>query len=88
MRICELKEKEVINICDGEKLGNVCDIEFEEKTGKIIALIIPGPCKILGIIGRDQEYIIPYECVQRIGADVVLVEIEREKCLKKCKWDN
>lgn len=88
MRICELREKEVINICDGEKLGNVCDIEFEERTGKIIALIIPGPCKILGIIGRDQEYIIPYECVQRIGADVVLVEIEREKCLKKCKWDN
>ena len=63
MRICELREKEVINICDGEKLGNVCDIEFEERTGKIIALIIPGPCKILGIIGRDQEYIIPYECV-------------------------
>lgn len=88
MRICELKEKEVINICDGEKLGNVCDIEFEERTGKIIALIIPGPCKILGIIGRDQEYIIPYECVQRIGADVVLVEVERDKCLKKCKWDN
>lgn len=88
MRICELREKEVINICDGEKLGNVCDIEFEERTGKIIALIIPGPCKILGIIGRDQEYIIPYECVQRIGADVVLVEVEREKCLKKCKWDN
>lgn len=88
MRICELREKEVINICDGEKLGNVCDIEFEERTGKIIALIIPGPCKILGIIGRDQEYIIPYECVQRIGSDVVLVEVEREKCLKKCKWDN
>ena len=82
------REKEVINICDGEKLGNVCDIEFEERTGKIIALIIPGPCKILGIIGRDQEYIIPYECVQRIGADVVLVEVERDKCLKKCKWDN
>ena len=79
MRICELRE---------EKLGNVCDIEFEERTGKIIALIIPGPCKILGIIGRDQEYIIPYECVQRIGADVVLVEVERDKCLKKCKWDN
>ena len=88
MRICELREKEVINICDGEKLGNVCDIEFEERTGKIIALIIPGPCKILGIIGRDQEYIIPYECVQRIGSDVVVVEVEREKCLKKCKWDN
>ena len=29
MRLCELREKEVINICDGEKLGNVCDIDFD-----------------------------------------------------------
>ena len=31
MRLCELREKEVINICDGEKLGNVCDIDFDIK---------------------------------------------------------
>ena len=31
MRLCELREKEVINICDGEKLGNVCDLNFEVK---------------------------------------------------------
>ena len=87
MRICELREKEVINVCDGERLGNVCDIDFEVKTGRICSLIIPGPCKILGILGRDHEFIIPYECVQRIGADVLLVEINREKCLHKCDWE-
>ena len=87
MRICELREKEVINVCDGERLGNVCDIDFEVKTGRICSLIIPGPCKILGILGRDHEFIIPYECVQRIGADVILVEINREKGLHKCDWE-
>ena len=87
MRICELREKEVINVCDGERLGNVCDIDFEVKTGRICSLIIPGPCKILGILGRDHEFIIPYECVQRIGADVILVEINREKCLHKYDWE-
>lgn len=87
MRICELREKEVINICDGEKLGNVCDVDFEVKTGRILSLIIPGPCKIFGIIGRDQEFIIPYCDVQRIGTDVILVEVETEKCLHKCDWN-
>lgn len=86
MRICELREKEVVNVCDGERLGNICDVDFEEKTGKICSLIIPGPCKIFGIIGRDSEYVIPYECVKRIGADVVLVEVEAAKCLHKCEW--
>ena len=86
MRICELREKEVVNVCDGERLGNICDVDFEERTGRICSLIIPGPCKVIGIIGRDSEYIIPYECVKRIGADVVLVEVEASKCLHKCEW--
>ena len=86
MRICELREKEVVNVCDGERLGNICDVDFEERTGRICSLIIPGPCKVFGIIGRDSEYIIPYECVKMIGADVVLVEVEASKCLHKCEW--
>ena len=86
MRICEVREKEVVNVCDGERLGNICDVDFEERTGRICSLIIPGPCKVFGIIGRDSEYIIPYECVKRIGADVVLVEVEASKCLHKCEW--
>lgn len=86
MRICELREKEVVNVCDGERIGNICDVDFEERTGRICSLIIPGPCKVFGIIGRDSEYIIPYECVKRIGADVVLVEVEASKCLHKCEW--
>lgn len=86
MRICELREKEVVNVCDGERLGNICDVDFEEHTGRICTLVIPGPCKIFGIIGRDSEYLIPYECVKRIGSDVVLVEVEAAKCLHKCEW--
>ena len=67
----------------------ICELrekDFEERTGRICSLIIPGPCKVFGIIGRDSEYIIPYECVKRIGADVVLVEVEASKCLHKCEW--
>ncbi len=86
MRICELRDKEVINICDGEKLGNVCDLDFDVCTGEVCALIIPGPCKIFGILGRDSEYVIPFCDVTRIGSDVVLVDTDTKKCMKKCDF--
>ena len=41
MRICDLREKEVINICDGERLGFVEDVEFDLCTGKITHIIAP-----------------------------------------------
>ena len=32
MRLCELKEKDVINICTCKKIGCVVDIEFDKKS--------------------------------------------------------
>ncbi|MBE5936451.1 MAG: YlmC/YmxH family sporulation protein [Lachnospiraceae bacterium] len=86
MRLCELKEKEVVNICDGQCLGNVCDIEFDLCNGCVTAVIIPGPCKMFGMFGREEEYVIPSKCVKKIGEDVILVDIEIAKCVKKCEW--
>lgn len=84
MRMCELKEKEVINCRDGERLGYVCDFEFDINTGVMTHLIIPGPCKIWGILGRDHEYVISFCCIKQIGTDVILVDVDTEKCLEKC----
>ena len=84
MRFQEFKEKEVINICDCERLGYICDIEFNAITGQILRLIIPGPCKILGILGCDSEYVIDYCCIRQIGEDIILVEVDKNKVLRKC----
>ncbi len=83
MRMCELKEKEVINCRDGERLGFVCDIEFDITTGIIIKIIVPGPCKIWGILGREHEFVIAFCEIKQIGTDVILVDIDTEKCLEK-----
>ena len=59
MRVCELREKEVINTCDCKVLGCVVDIDFDLCSGQIEAIIVPGPGKVCGIFGVDSEYIIP-----------------------------
>lgn len=83
MRICDLREKEVINICDGERLGFVEDVEFDLCTGKITHIIIPGPCKFFGVLGREEEYVIEICHICKIGTDLILVEVNKERVTKQ-----
>ena len=83
MRICDLREKEVINSCDCKILGPVSDVDVVLYTGKVVALIVPGPSKVFGFLGRENEYIIPYDCICKVGPDVILVNVCEEKVLFK-----
>ena len=85
MTFCELREKDVINIRDCRRMGHVCDLVFDPKNGCILALIIPGPGKFCSVLGRDTEYIIPWEQVCQIGRDIILVDIDEKECRKKCE---
>lgn len=83
MRVCQLRQKEVINICTCKSLGVPFDLEFDEKTGCVTAIIVPLPGKICGFFGPVSEYVIPFECIKQIGEDIILVEIKEEKFLKE-----
>lgn len=85
MRICELRQKEVINICDCQRIGVVADVEFDPKTGKICQLIIPGHGKWGGLLGRDTEYVIGWKCVRQIGPDIILVDVCMEEIIRHCE---
>ena len=67
MRLCELREKEVINICNCRRLGCVVDVDIDVCDGKVLAIIIPVPGKICGILGSDGEYVIPFGCIKKSG---------------------
>ncbi|MDR1687923.1 MAG: YlmC/YmxH family sporulation protein [Clostridiales bacterium] len=81
VRIYEMRQKEVINVRDGCRLGYICDIEVNTKTGKIEKIIIPAPGKIFGIFGREEEYRIPWSAIKQIGDDLILVDVEAEKIM-------
>lgn len=83
MRLSELKHKEVINEKDCKRLGRVCDIEFDEKTGCVRAFIVQELGRICCIFGRDTEYVIPFKCVCQIGDDIILVCVDEKSIEKK-----
>lgn len=75
MRICELREKEVINICNCECLGFVVDVDIDECNGCVRALIIPRCGKMFGFMGKSNDIIIPWKQIVKIGPDIILVEL-------------
>ena len=78
-RMVELRYKEVINICDGCRLGYVGDIEVILPDGRISALIVPGPCRFFGLFGRGEEFYIPWESIKQIGDDIILIDKPMER---------
>ncbi|MEW6724831.1 MAG: YlmC/YmxH family sporulation protein [Bacillota bacterium] len=71
----DLRHREVINLSDGRRLGYIIDLEIDLESGRVTALIVPGQGgRILGLFGRDNDLIIPWERIRKIGTDVILVD--------------
>lgn len=78
MRICDLKNKEVINICDGKVLGFVSDVDFDIHKGVICAIIVPCICKFFSFGMRDNDYVITFDKIECIGEDAILVRVRND----------
>jgi YlmC/YmxH family sporulation protein len=76
IKISDLRDREIINTNDGKRLGPIKDIELDLDQGYIKALVLPGMNggRVLGIFGRNDEMVIPWEKIVRIGVDVILVD--------------
>ncbi len=77
-RIGDLRCKEVINICTGMRMGFVCDVIVNTVTGQLVAIVLPGQCRFFGIFGREDDIIVPWDCIRRIGDDIILIEVSGE----------
>ena len=77
-RITDLHYKEVINVQDGKRLGYIGDAEIDLESGEVRSLIVPGRYRFFGLFGREDDYILPWDCISRIGDDIILVEVKGE----------
>ena len=77
MSFSELRRKDVVNICDGRKMGRTIDLILSD-AACAQALVVPGRSGgLLGLFRQDREgIVISWERVRRVGDDVILVEVE------------
>ena len=77
----DLRKLEVINICDGKRLGCIYDLELDLCSGCILAILIPRKTELNELFcKKDKRYLkIPWNCIERIGDDIILVHLEFDK---------
>ena len=74
----ELAQKDVINLCTGEKLGTLCDIEINIKDATVCSIVLPGNGNVWGF-GKATEIVIPWCKIECIGEDTILVRVSAEE---------
>ncbi len=77
----DIRYKEVINIFDGKSMGYVEDIEIDLEKGSIEGIVVPSPRRMFQLFGREEDQVIRWKDIKRIGDDVILVEVENGKNL-------
>lgn len=76
VKISDFQTKEVVNILDGKRLGQISDLEIDLRHGRVEAIVVPGPGKFLGLFSAGNDFVIPWRNIVKIGKDVVLVRME------------
>lgn len=71
----DIKNKEVINIYDGRSLGFVYDIEVNLEKGTIEGIIVPEQRGFFHFFGKENDYLIKWKDIKRVGDDVILVDV-------------
>ena len=74
MRLSDLQNKTVINMLDGKNIGNIIDLNIDDK-GKAIGLIVEKHKFLISFFSSKKEMTIKWEQIEKIGEDVILVNI-------------
>ncbi len=73
-RSSDFRQKEVISITEGRRLGFISDVEIDFEKGVIESIVIPGQGRFFGLFGAAEDIHIPWEDIYKIGDDLILVK--------------
>lgn len=76
MTLRDLSNKDVIQLKTGENLGRIDDIVFDERGARLQSVILRGRAYCFGLLGCDDDLILPWESIKTIGTDAIMVDAE------------
>lgn len=72
----DLREREIINLKDGARLGSVCDVEIDTLSGSIVSIVIYGKGRFPFKSGKPKDIKIKWDEIEVIGDDTILVNFD------------
>ena len=76
MRLSEVGDKEIIDLKNGSRHGQLWDAEmlFEKDTGKIKSILIPNVQSKLSFRNTVDYLQLPWSSIVKIGNDIIIFE--------------
>lgn len=71
---------------DGCVLGFVSDIELDSENGKLTALVIYGRPRAMGLLGHESDIVIPWNEIEVIGQETILVSTDPAPYIQKNRF--
>lgn len=78
LRISDIRDKEVINLYNGQRMGFISDFEVDLDKGSLIGIILPGEGKVMSLFSKANDIIIHWNKIVKIGNDTILVNLKDE----------
>ena len=82
MTLHDLSEKDVIQIKTGENLGRIDDLIFDEGGAKLQSVVLHGRGHLFGLLGYDEDLIIPWESIKYNAASVFILVADQMGVLR------
>lgn len=82
-RFMDFRKKEIISVKNGVKIGYVDDVIFDTETAAVLSIVVYGRLRFFGLFGREEDMLIPWEDIEIVGEDTILVKNEQEYSPKK-----
>ena len=73
----ELRQKEIVNVLCGKRMGKLTDLIFSTNTKKVLGIVVPSEHKLFR---QREDFFIPWENITKIGDDVILVSVNVDNC--------
>ena len=88
VKLCDLQRKEVVSVKNGVKLGFADDVTIDTEEAQVRGLVVYGKLRLFGLLGRRPDVVSPWESIEVIGEDAILVNIEElpKETVRRSRW--
>lgn len=76
MKLSDLGDKEIVNLANGSRHGQLANAEllFDEHQGKIKAILVPEYQGRMSFFGNKEYLQLPWNTIRKIGEDIIIFE--------------
>lgn len=76
MRLSDLGDKEIVNLANGSRYGQLANAEllFDEHQGHIKAILVPEERGRMNFFGNRDFLQLPWNSIRKIGEDIIIIE--------------